>query len=297
MTKQAVRFSIVIPCYNEERYIADTIRSLRAQTFAGEYEIIVVDNNCSDATAEVAQSLGARVVKEPNRGICWARQRGTAVARGEIIISTDADTTFSPNWLATIDAAFATQPGIVAVAGACRYKDGPVWGKIYPHILFGGVDVIYRLTGQAYYATATNIAFKKRYWESYDTRITYGGDEGALLRDLGRHGKVAFDNSNPTYTSGRRLTRGYFYNMFVMLIGYYFLAPRLNRLIGKNIFGTAPAYRDSKRPNLRYLQTATVGLALVALLFLPGGRRHSIYHAAARAADLMSDTFKDQKIR
>jgi cellulose synthase/poly-beta-1,6-N-acetylglucosamine synthase-like glycosyltransferase len=59
-----VRFSVVIPCYNEGGYIADTINSLAAQSFSGGCEIIVVDNNCTDDTAEMARGLGARVVAE-----------------------------------------------------------------------------------------------------------------------------------------------------------------------------------------------------------------------------------------
>lgn len=62
------RFSIVIPALDEERYIADCLRSLGDQDFAGEIEIIVVDNNSTDATAAVASALGATVVVEQRHG-------------------------------------------------------------------------------------------------------------------------------------------------------------------------------------------------------------------------------------
>ena|SRR5690349_6028761 len=61
-------------------YLADTITSLRAQRFRGVWEIVVVGNNCTDDTAEIARGLGARVVGERMRGVCNARQRGS---RGE----------------------------------------------------------------------------------------------------------------------------------------------------------------------------------------------------------------------
>jgi len=77
------RFSIVVPCHNEAGYVADTLNSLRNQTFAGRYEIIVVDNNCTDETADIARELGARVVSEENPGVCWARQRGLRRAPGK----------------------------------------------------------------------------------------------------------------------------------------------------------------------------------------------------------------------
>jgi cellulose synthase/poly-beta-1,6-N-acetylglucosamine synthase-like glycosyltransferase len=60
----AVRISVVIPCYNEADYLADAIRSLHQQAYAGEYEIVVVDNNSTDATVDIARGLGVRVVSE-----------------------------------------------------------------------------------------------------------------------------------------------------------------------------------------------------------------------------------------
>ena len=82
------RFSVVIPCYNEELYIADALKSLQKQDFTGDYEVIVVDNNSTDNTATLAKKHGAKVVHEKRPGICWARQAGTEAARGEIVIST-----------------------------------------------------------------------------------------------------------------------------------------------------------------------------------------------------------------
>ena len=97
------RFSIVIPCYNEADFIASTLESLTAQTFTKNYEIIIVDNNCTDDTVAIARRHGARVVSAQRPGVCSARQAGTKASHGEIIISTDADTIFSPNWLSNID--------------------------------------------------------------------------------------------------------------------------------------------------------------------------------------------------
>src|SRR3954454_20136644 len=123
-----IRLSVVIPCFNEADYVADTIRSLHRQDFAGEYEIVVVDNNSTDATAEIARGLGVRVVTEPVPGVCNARQAGTEASSGEIVVSTDADTTHGPDWLAKIDRSFRAGDDVVAVVGPCRYKDGPHWG-------------------------------------------------------------------------------------------------------------------------------------------------------------------------
>ncbi len=114
------------------------------------------------------------------------------------MISADADATYSPDWLATIDRSFGTEERIVAVTGPCRYVGGALWGRVYARILFGGVHLAYRMTGRSFYKTATNIAFRKKYWSGYDVYLTQGGDELNLLRDLRGKGRVVYDHANPT---------------------------------------------------------------------------------------------------
>ncbi|MFF5289969.1 glycosyltransferase family 2 protein [Paractinoplanes globisporus] len=262
------RFSVVIPCFNEEAYIAEAIRSLQRQEFDGAYEIVVVDNNCTDQTAEIARGLGARVVTEAAPGVCNARQAGTRASSGEIVISADADTTYPPDWLAKIDRGFRSGDDVVAVVGPCRYVDGPAWGPVFARALFGGVGLVYRATGRTLYVSATNIAFRRDQWEGYDVRLTQGGDELDLLRKLRARGRVVYDGGNPTLTSGRRFSRGFFYNVFVSLFLFYFAAYALNRMFGRRVIGSAPAYRDStvRRPSHR-LRLAAAGLvAGVSLL-------------------------------
>jgi glycosyltransferase involved in cell wall biosynthesis len=239
-----VRFSIVIPCFNEARYLTDALLSLQKLDFDGVCEVIVVDNNCTDDTAEIARGLGARVVVEPIAGVCNARQRGTAEARGEIVVSADADTTYRPGWLSAIDARFRSDERIVAVVGPCRYADGPWWGKGYARVLFGAVNGFYRLTGRAVYASATNMAFRREAWTGYDTNLTQGGDELDQLRRLRRKGRVVYFHSNPSYTSGRRFSRGMGYSLFVTLPVHYLLTYWVNRVAGRRVLGSAPAIRD-----------------------------------------------------
>lgn len=272
-----VRFSIVIPCYNEAAFIAETLSSIQHQDFQGIFEVVVVDNNCDDETAAIAKSMGAKLVTQLNPGVCWARQSGTEVAIGEIIISTDADTTFSSDWLSKIDKSFAEHPEAVAVVGACHYKDGPLWGRTFTHVMFGIVQFIYNVTGRSIYASATNIAFKKSVWTGYDTDLTQGGDEVGLLRKLRKFGKVVFTNTNPTHTSGRRLEKGFLYSFFVTFLFYYFLEYNLNRLFKVKLIGSAPAYRDKKvqsKPKYsRFLLTGFTAV-LIVLLGMPQPRHH-----------------------
>lgn len=240
-----MRISVVIPAYNEAAYIAQAIKSLHNQTFNGRFEIIVVDNNSTDETAQLALRAGAKVIAEPKVGVCAARQTGTQAARGEIVVSTDADTTFDPDWLSTIDAHFTASKDVVAVAGGCRFVHAAWWARVYPRLLFGFVSVFYKLTGRVIYGSATNIAFKKSAFPGYDTTMSQGGDELELLHRLKRKGRVVFDNSNPTYTSARRLSRGMFYSIFVSFFVYYLLEYNLQRLLGRPVFGPCPAFRTN----------------------------------------------------
>jgi glycosyltransferase involved in cell wall biosynthesis len=237
------RFSVVIPAYNEAEFLGSCLDSLLAQDFRGPCEIIVVDNNSTDATADVARARGAIVLHEPKPGVCSARQCGTIAARGEIVVSTDADTTFGSDWLSRIDRAFLEDPARVAVAGPCRFADPPLWGRVYTGVLFTVVSLVAMLTGRILYVTATNIAFRKSDWPGYDTEATQGGDELGLLRRLRSRGPVAFVRSNPTFTSSRRLHRGLAYNIVVTCLYYYVLGYALNRLTGRRVVGMAPAFR------------------------------------------------------
>jgi len=239
------RFSVVIPCYNEENYLGDTLASLKHQEFDGTFEIIVVDNNCSDSSQAIALEHRARVISEKRPGVCWARQAGTEAARGEIVISTDADTVFTSCWLTKLDKTFKRNENYIAVGGPCIYRSGPFWGKAYPKILFGAVYGYSKLFGHPFYITATNIAFKKSAWKGYDVNTPQGGDELALLRQLKKEGKVAFVMNNPVYTSARRLKRGLFYNIFVTLFYYYICGYYLDRIFKRTVIGPAPAYRFS----------------------------------------------------
>lgn len=89
---QNLKLSVVIPCYNEE----DGVRKVIERMPASVDEVVVVDNNCTDRTAEVATSLGARVVAEKTPGYGAAYKAGLAAATGDVIITMDGDGTYPP---------------------------------------------------------------------------------------------------------------------------------------------------------------------------------------------------------
>ncbi len=85
-----LKISVVIPCYNEEegvRYVIDGLPECID-------EVVVVDNNSTDRTAEVARSLGANVVFEKRKGYGAAYKAGLPAATGDVIVTLDGDGTY-----------------------------------------------------------------------------------------------------------------------------------------------------------------------------------------------------------
>lgn len=93
--------SIIIPTYNVERFIRDTIESILAQTYR-DFEIIVVDDGSNDRTCEIVSAYGppVRLIPQANAGVCAARNRGIEEAAGQFICLMDHDDYWFPDKLA-----------------------------------------------------------------------------------------------------------------------------------------------------------------------------------------------------
>jgi hypothetical protein len=87
-----LNLSVIIPCYNEE----DGVREVMGRMPRVVDEVVVVDNNCTDRTAEVARGLGARVVAETRRGYGAAYKAGLQAATGDVLVTLDGDGTYPP---------------------------------------------------------------------------------------------------------------------------------------------------------------------------------------------------------
>ena len=100
-----VKFSVVIPAHNEEKYIGKCLRAVRsAAKYVGSdgVEMIVVANRCTDMTCKIAEHYGARVLKNDDKCIASVRNTGVREARGDIIVTIDADSLMTKYSLAEI---------------------------------------------------------------------------------------------------------------------------------------------------------------------------------------------------
>ncbi len=108
-----MKLSIIVPAFNEEKLLGETLACIREATHAlGEQglgaEIIVCDNNSTDRTAEIARQAGVKVVFEPVNQISRARNAGAAAASGDWLVFVDADSSPDRGLFADVAQAIAT---------------------------------------------------------------------------------------------------------------------------------------------------------------------------------------------
>jgi len=121
-----VKISVIVPAFNEEKLLAASLREMRKAmgSFSNrgwETELVVCDNNSTDATAELARAAGARVVFEPVNQIARARNAGAAAATGDWFVFVDADSHPSQELFA--DVAKEVESGKCLAGGCTIYLD------------------------------------------------------------------------------------------------------------------------------------------------------------------------------
>ncbi len=131
---KAPKLSFVVPAHNEEHELPASLGAVRAAAEAsGEtYELIVVDDASTDATAEIARQFGARVVRIERRQIAASRNAGARVARGEILFFVDADTRIAPGHVSHALRALAEG----CSGGSARVlpdRQMPFWANVFLH--------------------------------------------------------------------------------------------------------------------------------------------------------------------
>ncbi|MGH8639005.1 MAG: glycosyltransferase [Burkholderiales bacterium] len=119
-TRPAV--TVVIPCFNQGRFLPAAVASVRAQDHQ-HVECIVVDDGSTDGTATIASELGMRLLQQPNRGVSEARNAGLAAAQGDLVVFLDADDELLPGALGRRADVLASDPAAAAVVGRCQAMD------------------------------------------------------------------------------------------------------------------------------------------------------------------------------
>jgi len=228
MPKDRPIFSIVIPAFNEERFLPRCLESLKNQDFK-DFEIIVVDNNSTDKTAEIAKKFGAILLFEKNQGVAFARQKGFQSGRGEIIATTDADTILPKNWLSRIFEEFKKDKDLVAFGGSCEFYSGPISAKLASKFLLKPFLFLDKIFSGGWSLMGCNMAIKKEAFlrvGGFNTNLKLNEDIEISHR-LSKIGKIILDPNFKVKTSGRRYRNG----LILGLITY--CLPTISRVLFK----------------------------------------------------------------
>lgn len=199
--------SVVVPCYNEEKYLPRCLRSLVDQTYPrDQFEIVIVDGG-NDGTPDIAASFGARLIREPRRGVALARQRGADESVGEIIAITSADTLVPADWLMRIHAHF-DDPDLAAVGGPVRSYDGNWLLDLY--FIFPPTHWLYAFLGHTTFS-CDNVAIRRSAFTKvggFNIYLPSLEDTDLALR-LRKAGRVRLDRQLVAQTSIRRAQEGW----------------------------------------------------------------------------------------
>lgn len=192
--------SFIVPAYNEEKLLAATLAALHAaaREAAVAYEIVVADDDSTDATASIAQAAGARVVRVEHRQISATRNSGANAALGDRFIFVDADTHIDAVVLRA--ALAAMDAGAVGGGAEVRFQEpAPRWGHVSVRLVIGFM----RLTGWAAgcFVFCTREAFEAA--GGFDERH-FAGEEIMLSMALKRQGRFVILRET-VMTSPRKL--------------------------------------------------------------------------------------------
>jgi len=217
-------YSIIVPAYNEAAWLPQLLSALTTQQTDHPYEIIVVANNCTDQTAQLARARGVRTLEytNPNYGVAYARQVGLLHAQGELIATTDADAVMSPTWLVTLCQPLVAHADWTVVTGPVRHYTEAAYQrvaylKIYD-LLQNCVRRIKCSAGLVERVTlGTNMAFRREQALSvggYQVQRVIGEDF-AIGHALARSGSVHFvaAAAATVYSSARRFAGKSFWNV------------------------------------------------------------------------------------
>lgn len=169
MNKQ-LTLSIIIPVYNEEHYIRSCLDSISRQTRMPD-EVIVVDNNCTDKTIEIARGYEfVRIVTEKKQGRGNARSAGFDAAKGDIIGRIDVDSVLDPDWCERVIRHFAASDigGLTGLARTAilprvQWPKSVLWSWMYTQwaTTFNGFELMW----------GANMAIRRDVWQKVRTQV------------------------------------------------------------------------------------------------------------------------------
>ncbi|MBU0696304.1 MAG: glycosyltransferase family 2 protein [Bacteroidetes bacterium] len=223
---QSPEVSIIIPAWNEENNIFRALSSLASAKTNRKIEIVVINNNSTDNTQQVLDTLGVRNYFQPEQGITFARQLGLENAKGRYHLCADSDSFYPPNWIEAMITPMEQDKSVVGVYA--RYAFLPITGNdrflLWFYERFTGIMVWLRKRNREYInflgfnmGFVTKVALENGGFKVTDVRkfnnalgsedYVHESEDGRMAINLQKTGKLKLVRSNDArvFTSSRRL--------------------------------------------------------------------------------------------
>lgn len=190
--------SVIIPCYNQAKYLSFAVKSVLAQTI-NNWECIIVNDGSKDDSFKIAKQLAELdsriiVVNQDNTGLSGARNAGINIANGEFILPLDADDAISDNYLEACFNTFIKNSNTVLVYGKAEK-----FGNINAEWLLPPYDYKDLLFSNMIYCTAM---YKKQSWVEaggYDSKMIYGFEDWEFWLNMLNEFSIVICNKDITF--------------------------------------------------------------------------------------------------
>lgn len=205
-----MKVSVVIPAFNEEKYIERALESVTNQITAPD-EIIVVNNNSTDKTVKIAEKFGVTIISEKEQGMIPTRNRGFNTAKHDIIARIDADVQVPQNWIKIIKENFDKK--IDALTGPVILSDSKsklIAKSIFPAHLY--VESLKLLSKGKIYLMGPNMSLTNEIWQKVKNKVNLDDkkvhediDLSLKIFDVG--GRIKYDKNFIVFGSVRRMDK------------------------------------------------------------------------------------------
>ncbi len=204
--------SVIIPTFNEEKYIHRCLTALKRQRTGYQFEVLLIDHESTDKTRAIARPFDVRIMDEKRRGTAVARQTGAEHAKGEILAFTEADCAPPSDWIDRIGEHFQRHPNDVGITGRYYFDDATPFSMRLSLFLMSLGNYLYRIGRGHYPFRGTNSAGNKA------IILKAGGfrEEGAPFDDadcstrVARYGYISYMPNFVVKTSSRRIKGRFF---------------------------------------------------------------------------------------
>lgn len=196
--------SIIVPTLNEEKYLEQTLQSIKAQKTTLDFELLVSDSGSKDRTLEIADKYVDKIVNTEKKGIWRGRNEGAKKSRGRLLVFIDADTRIPTNYISAVHS-IMQDFDIAGMSCAFRFDEEDKLLKLVEEIS-NKYLLLKGSTGKGELLGFNNAVRRDLFFE-------VGGfpnaplEDGALAKILRHRAKVMFFPSPVVVTSARRLKK------------------------------------------------------------------------------------------